>query len=81
MKSFGEIMKELGFNENAPEGVQKAFFQHLAQQAENLKPRAPLVDQSPASTKPIETKKSEQLTMDFTAVDSIVCTYKNKKVS
>ena len=81
MKSFGEIMKELGFNENAPESVQKAFFQHMAQQAENLKPRTPITDQGPAPTKLIEPKKNEQLSMDFAAVDSIVCTYKNKKVS
>ena len=72
MKSFGEILKELGFNENAPESVQKAFFQHLAQQAEFV--RKP--DQGPA-----QQKKNEQLSLDFDSVDSIVCTYNNKKVS
>ena len=76
MKSFGELLKEMGFNPDAPEGVQKAFFQHLAQQA-----------QSPAPIKPIananEPQKNQQLSLDFDSVDSIVCNYsnKNKKVS
>lgn len=68
MKSFGEILKELGFNENAPESVQKAFFKHLAQQAVQ-------------DCRPIQAKKNEQLSLDFDAVDAIVCTYNNKKVS
>ncbi len=75
MKSFGEILKELGFNENAPESVQKAFFKHLAQQANLTK--KPVVTIQPDQGH----KKSEQLTLDFDSVDSIVCNYKNKKVS
>lgn len=76
MKSFGEILKEMGFNENAPESVQKALFQHLAAQAEVTKRVISLPDQGPAIT-----KKSEQLSLDFDSVDSIVCNYTNKKVS
>ncbi|MCB0415527.1 MAG: hypothetical protein KDD50_14415 [Bdellovibrionales bacterium] len=29
MKSVGDIMKELGFDPNAPEGVKKAFIKYL----------------------------------------------------
>lgn len=75
MKSFGEILKEMGFNENAPESVQKAFFKHLAQQAELTKKAIALPDQGL-----VNSKKNEQLSLDFDAVDTIVCTY-NKKVS
>lgn len=76
MKSFGEILKELGFNENAPESVQKAFFQHLAQQS--------LITQkpNPPANSPAPQQKSEQqLSLDLDSTDAIVCTYNNKKVS
>lgn len=69
MKSFGEILKELGFNENAPESVQKAFFQHLAQQAQAPRPA------------PHQQKPEQQLSLDLDSTDAIVCTYNNKKVS
>lgn len=79
MKSFGDILIELGFNPNAPEAVQKAFFQHLANHAAGLEKRTPPPDQGPAN-KPIQ-QKNEQLTMDFDAVGSIDCIRNNKKVS
>lgn len=34
MKSFGEIMKELGFNPEASLETQKAFFKHMALRAD-----------------------------------------------
>lgn len=81
MKSFGDLLKELGFNPNAPESVQKAFFTHLAKEAETLKQQnQTLVQPDLGPAKKPELTKGEQLTMDFGAVDSIVCTY-NKKVS
>ena len=33
MKSIGEIMKELGFNAEAPAETQKAFIRHLIKEA------------------------------------------------
>lgn len=35
MKSIGEMMKEMGFNPNAPLETQKAFFKHLIQDADS----------------------------------------------
>ena len=35
MKSIGEIMKEMGFNPDAPLETQKAFFKHLVQDADS----------------------------------------------
>ena len=79
MKSFGDLLKELGFNPNAPESVQKAFFQHLAQQAESVQRPQPQ-DLGPAKIQPTP-KKNEQLTIDFDSVGTIDCIYNNKKVS
>lgn len=37
MKSVGEILRELGFNPNAPLETQKAFLRHLVRTAESPK--------------------------------------------
>ena len=34
MKSIGTLLKEMGFNADAPLETQKAFFKHLVQDAE-----------------------------------------------
>ena len=33
MKKIGQLMQEMGFRKDAPEGVQKAFFNHLIKAA------------------------------------------------
>lgn len=35
MKSIGELMKEMGFNPDAPVETQKAFFKHLVKDADS----------------------------------------------
>ena len=37
MRPIGELLKELGFNKEAPLGTQKAFFRHLVQHAEMVR--------------------------------------------
>jgi len=37
MRPIGDILKELGFNKDAPLGTQKAFFRHLVQHAETVR--------------------------------------------
>lgn len=51
MRRFGDLLKELGFNPNAPLTTQKAFFRHLVKQAE-------LSTKSPSVT-PLHEAKSE----------------------
>ncbi len=38
MKSVGDILRELGFNKDAPVETQKAFVRHLMKQAESVRP-------------------------------------------
>lgn len=58
MKSVGDIMKEMGFNKDAPVETQKAFIKHLIKQATGAN-----VQNIPEKTKPSE--KSEQLEFDL----------------
>lgn len=44
MKSVGEILKELGFNESASLGSQKAFFRHLVKAAQESVAKDSLVE-------------------------------------
>ena len=57
MKSLGELMKEMGFNKDAPIETQKAFFRHLINAANgaqfNRKP-------------PDQRRASEQLSFNLT---------------
>ncbi len=55
MRSFGELLKELGFNADASEDAQKAFFKHLVKAAEVPLPTPPVVPK----------KKSEPQQMEF----------------
>jgi hypothetical protein len=59
MKSSGDILRELGFNKEAPRDTQKAFLKHLLQAA-GIKPlniQEDLKTQLP--------KKGEQLAFSF----------------
>jgi hypothetical protein len=57
MKSAAQILKELGFNPDSSMGAQKAFFKHLAQQAE--------VNQSKREDKPKTEKRAEPVQLEF----------------
>lgn len=59
MKSFGEIMRELGFNPDSPVSVQKAFFKHLAQDTTLNQPKKQLKSKTVASPEYV------QLEFDF----------------
>jgi hypothetical protein len=65
MRRFGDLLKDLGFNPNAPLATQKAFFRHLVKHAELSMQNAsvtPIREEnsetvraiSPASTEPIQ---------------------------
>lgn len=71
MKSAGEILKALGFNPNAPMETQKAFFKHLAQNAD---PKLLKSEEKP-ETKAVPAAY-EQLEFSFSAG-----TQKDRKVS
>ncbi len=69
MKSFGEIIKELGFNPEASEETQKAFFKHMAMMA----------DAKTLKSQPITpTKKAPPVQMEF---DLSISNGPDKKVS
>jgi hypothetical protein len=57
MKSAAQILKELGFNPDSSMGVQKAFFKHLAQQAD--------ANQAKREEKPQTKVKSEPVQLEF----------------
>lgn len=60
MKSVGEILKDLGFNKDAPLETQKAFVRHLIKQAEITKP-TPIPE---ANTEKSVTESNGQLSFD-----------------
>jgi hypothetical protein len=63
MRKVGDLMKELGFNKDAPVETQKAFIRHLVKAAEQSVPRQPAPAKEVApSTEPI------QLSFDATAL-------------
>jgi len=53
VRSIGELMKELGFNKEAPVEIQKAFIRHLIQAAQQQTPprNNESTDQSPMEPK------------------------------
>jgi len=57
MRKVGDLLKDMGFNENAPIETQKAFFRHLVAKA--ALPRTP--SQPPKAEEP---KTGEQLAFD-----------------
>ncbi len=65
MRPVGEILKELGFNEEAPLGTQKAFFRHLVQHAETVRlQNSRVADEKNETQKQSLTETSTQLSFD-----------------
>lgn len=65
MRSGGEILKELGFNEEAPLATQKAFFRYLVQHAETVRLQNSRVpDEKSETQKQNLTETSTQLSFD-----------------
>lgn len=62
MRRIGDLMKEMGFNSEAPESTQKAFFQHLVEAA-----RVSKIDRK---IEPIA-KEPQQLSFDFKEEESV----------
>lgn len=60
MKSVGDILKDLGFNKDAPLETQKAFVRHLIKQAEITRP-TPMPE---AKTEKSVTESNGQLSFD-----------------
>ena len=58
MRSMGELMRELGFNKDAPEESQKAFIRHLIKAAAETNPPP----EKPSDHCPDE---PQQLSFDF----------------
>jgi hypothetical protein len=52
MHKVGDLLKELGFNKDAPIGTQKAFLRHLVAKAEA--PRPVPVAQAPVKEQPVQ---------------------------
>jgi hypothetical protein len=60
MRPIGDLMKEMGFNKDAPLETQKAFIRHLISAANGVPPRVP-----PAvEAKPVEAVSEKQLSFD-----------------
>lgn len=60
MKSVGDVLKDLGFNKDAPLETQKAFVRHLVKQTEITRP-IPLPE---ATTEKSVTESNGQLSFD-----------------
>lgn len=58
MKKASEILKEMGFRENAPQGSQEAFFKYLVKSIPEKK-------EQPINISNCENKIPEQLSFDF----------------
>lgn len=59
MRRIGDLMKEMGFNKDAPLETQKAFIRHLIQAANGA---APVSENSKQNLKPVS--EGEQLSFD-----------------
>lgn len=72
MKKVGDLFKELGFKDEAPDGVKEAFIKHL------IKASTGQIVETPSERKAVNsatdkvkkiTQFSEQLSFDFTAAE------------
>jgi hypothetical protein len=63
MRRIDELMKELGFNKEAPESIQKAFIQHLIKVANESEKAAVHTEQQNLLT--CKTLPGEQLSFDI----------------
>lgn len=80
MRQISEIMEELGFNKEAPEGAQKAFIKNLIKEANRAKfaaPRKKANKQNEEASAISRPKAGEQMSFNF----AMAPTEKNKKVS
>lgn len=65
MRPIGDILKELGFNKEAPLETQKAFFRHLVQHAETVRIQNSRMENAISETeKQTVTETSTQLSFD-----------------
>lgn len=66
MKKVGEIMKEMGFNKEAPDSVKEAFIKNLIKSATGVTVETP---SEKAMARPLskasESKPAQQLSFDF----------------
>lgn len=74
MKRIDQIMKEMGFNKEAPDSVKEAFIKHLIRASEGVHVATPSekneIKQSAGKVKPLfsfekEIRQSEQMSFDF----------------
>ncbi len=74
MRRIGDLMRDMGFNSDAPEGTREAFFRHLVQAAHATSPRIPsqTTEQKPADI---------QLSFDPAILGTVLDETKKKKSS
>ena len=63
MRRVGDLLKDLGFNKDAPIETQKAFVRHMLQAAENSRP-APIPAAAPTPPEPEPVPSAIQLSFD-----------------
>lgn len=67
MKKMNELMRDLGFNKNAPDSVKEAFIKHLIKASTGVDVLTPSerkeIDENP--TKFVQFKTPQQLSFDF----------------
>ena len=65
MRKAEDILKELGFNKEAPESTQNAFLRHLQKAAKHCEKAEVIPVPSPRSTKKTIATPEAQLSFDF----------------
>ena len=65
MKSFGNILEELGFDKDASPDTKKAFFQHLAMRADSKALKSQPKQKTPAVTAEPKVSGPAQMEFDF----------------
>lgn len=68
MKKVGDIMKEMGFNKEAPDSVKEAFIKNLIKSATGVTVETPSEKAAARSlSKATDMKPAQQLSFDFTS--------------
>jgi hypothetical protein len=66
MRSIGELMKDMGFNKDAPVDTQKAFIRHLIKAANENQRNVPPLEAAPAPVSQLQPLAEAQLSFDPT---------------
>lgn len=80
MKKIDQLMADLGFNKNAPEGVKEAFIKHLIRASVGINVVTPSEKQEMAENpeKVVALKSAQQMSFGF--IEDTPRLYPNKKV-